>query len=146
MDLKDNQLDDYPLLEIIKKTEKIIYKYKPDIIYTHFNGDLNIDHQIISRAVVTAARPVLKKNIKKIYLMEILSSSNLMLDEKNSFCPNSYVDISNFISIKKKCLIIYKKEMMTFPQIRSIKSIINLNSYRGSEISTKYAEAFKILF
>ena len=76
-------------------TEKIIYEYKPDIIYTHFNGDLNIDHQIISRAVVTASRPVLKKNIKKIYMMEILSSSDLMLDEKYSFYPNSYVDISN---------------------------------------------------
>ena len=30
---------------------------KPEVIYTHHAGDLNIDHRIVSRAVLTATRP-----------------------------------------------------------------------------------------
>tara|TARA_B100001059_G_C17781701_1_gene554601 strand:- start:327 stop:1001 length:675 start_codon:yes stop_codon:yes gene_type:complete len=142
LNFKDNQLDTYPLLEIIKETEKIINKFKPDIIFTHFDGDLNIDHQIVSRAVKTAIRPVLNKNIEKLYMMEILSSTNLMLNKNDAFYPNTYIDITQSIKVKEKCLKIYKDEMMIYPKIRSIHSIINLNAYRGSEISSKFCESF----
>lgn len=142
LNFKDNQLDTYPLLEIIKETEKIIKKFKPDIIFTHFDGDLNIDHQIVSRAVKTAIRPVLNKNIEKLYMMEILSSTNLMLNKNDAFYPNTYIDIMQSIKVKEKCLKIYKDEMMIYPKIRSINSIINLNAYRGSEVSRKFCESF----
>ena len=51
---KDNQMDSVPLLKIVKVIEKEIYLFKPSIIFTHFNGDLNIDHEITSRATLTA--------------------------------------------------------------------------------------------
>lgn len=145
LNFKDNQLDKYPLLEIIKATEKIIIKFNPDIIFTHFDGDLNVDHQIVSRAVKTAARPILKKNIEKIYMMEILSSTNLMLNKNDSFFPNTYIDITKNINDKEKCLQIYKDEMMDYPKIRSVKSVLTVNSYRGAEISTKYSESFVLI-
>ncbi len=145
LNFKDNQLDKYPLLELIKETEKIISKFNPDIIFTHFDGDLNIDHQIVSRAVKTAARPVLNKNIEKIYMMEIISSTNLMLNKNDSFFPNTYIDITKNIRDKEKCLQIYKDEMMSYPKIRSIKSIVTLNAFRGSEISRKFCESFILI-
>lgn len=145
LNYKDNQLDNYSLLSIIKKTEKIIFDYKPDIIFTHFYDDLNIDHQIVSKAVITASRPVLKKNLEKIYMMEIMSSTNLNLNPKKSFLPNTYINITDNIEDKKYCLNIYKKEMMKYPNIRSINSIINLNAHRGAEISKKYAESFILI-
>jgi len=145
LNYKDNQLDRYPLLSIIKKTEKIINSFKPDIIFTHYYDDLNIDHQIVSNAVITASRPVLKKNLEKIYMMEIMSSTNLNLNPKKSFFPNIYINITNNIEHKKKCLKIYKNEMMQYPNIRTIKSILNLNAHRGAEISKKYAESFILI-
>ena len=51
----DNGLDSVPLIKIVKEIEKIIKKFKPDTIITHSNVDLNIDHEIVSRAVVTAS-------------------------------------------------------------------------------------------
>ena len=54
---QDNQLDKVPLLKIIQKIEDQIRKIKPDLIFTHFENDLNLDHQIINRAVITATRP-----------------------------------------------------------------------------------------
>ena len=65
----DNQLDKVPLLKIIKKVELIIKKNKPEIVFTHFNNDLNIDHQIVSKATVTACRPQIKY-IKKFYILK----------------------------------------------------------------------------
>ena len=59
--LSDNQLDKYPLLKIIKIVEKYIRKLKPKTIYTHYENDLNIDHQIVNKAVITATRPQKEK-------------------------------------------------------------------------------------
>ena len=38
-------------LAVVKKVERAIEKYRPEIIYTHHFGDLNIDHQITAKAV-----------------------------------------------------------------------------------------------
>ena len=42
LNFKDNQLDSYPILKIIKKIEKKIKLFKPTIIFTHFYNDLNV--------------------------------------------------------------------------------------------------------
>lgn len=54
----DNRMDSITLLDIVKQVEILIEEIKPDIIYTHHIGDVNIDHQMIHRAVVTATRPI----------------------------------------------------------------------------------------
>jgi len=46
------------LLDIIKEVDKYIQRLKPQIIYTHHYGDLNIDHRRTFEAVITASRPV----------------------------------------------------------------------------------------
>ena len=61
LNFKDNKLDSYPRLDIIKKIEAIVSKYKPEQIFTHFFEDLNIDHEIVSKSVITACRPLKKK-------------------------------------------------------------------------------------
>lgn len=47
--LPDNRFDTVPFLEIVKKIESIIVKVKPERIYTHHSGDLNIDHRLLSK-------------------------------------------------------------------------------------------------
>ena len=143
LDLKDNELDGYTLLTIVKKIENVILSIKPQIIFTHFSGDLNIDHQITSRATVTAARPVQNNSfLKKIIFFETLSSSEWTMNER--FKPNLYVDISKEIRSKIKALKAYKSEIRKFPHPRSTKAVIALSNLRGSEISVNHAEAFQI--
>ena len=43
-DFPDNSFDKVNILEIAKIIEKI-KSFKPDTIFTHFENDLNIDHQ-----------------------------------------------------------------------------------------------------
>ena len=141
LNFKDNKLDSYPRLDIIKKIEAIVSKYKPEQIFTHFFEDLNIDHEIVSKSVITACRP-LKKNkfLKKIYFLEVLSSSEW--SPKRTFQPNFYSDISKSINYKLKAMRKYKTEIQKSPQPRSIQSIKALAKSRGSEVSLNYAEAF----
>src|SRR5215467_13310728 len=57
--LPDNRLDTVPLLDLVKLIEGLVQKLSPQIIYTHHPGDLNVDHGLINRAVLTASRPTI---------------------------------------------------------------------------------------
>ena len=65
--LPDNRLDSLDLLDVVKAVEAVISEISPTIVYTHYVGDLNIDHQIAFRAVITACRPQPDTGISGIY-------------------------------------------------------------------------------
>ena len=139
----DNEMDKISLLKITKKIEGKIKIYKPDTIFTHFENDLNIDHQITSKAVVTACRPIKNHTVKSIIFFEILSSTEWNISIKNkSFKPNYFVDISKSIKFKLKALKHYKKEMRKWPHPRSIEGVKLLSKTRGSTVGLQNAEAF----
>ena len=139
----DNRLDSIDLLEIIKKIEKYIFKFKPDIVYTHHYGDLNIDHRIVHNAVMTACRPFSTKFIKKILSFENPSSTEWQSLSFNSyFKPNYFVNIENHISKKINAMKQYKTELNEWPHTRSLEFLEILAKYRGSISGMKYVEAF----
>ena len=83
-DFPDNAFDSVPLLNIVKKIEDVKQEIRPEIIFTHHVGDMNVDHQITHKAVLTATRPMVDECVKTIYSMEIPSSTEW----------NSYSEIS----------------------------------------------------
>jgi LmbE family N-acetylglucosaminyl deacetylase len=142
----DNRLDTIPMLTVVKFIETEIQKFKPSIIITHNENDLNVDHMLTFKAVVTATRPSTKTFVKSIYCFETPSSTeNNFSKVKVSFNPNLYFDISNYITKKIKLLKIYKKEIKKYPHSRSLEGIKVLAKYRGAQIGVKYAEAFYLL-
>ena len=145
LNLPDNRLDSIEILEIIKIIESKISKYNPTIIYTHHYGDLNIDHQIIHNAVLTAARPVPDSSIKKVLSFEIASSTEWNRSDSNIFKPNYFVSIEKQISKKIEALKFYKSEMREWPHPRSYENILNLAKVRGSQVGYEYAEAFCLI-
>ena len=77
----DNKLDNVPFLNIVKFVEKHILLFKPKIILTHFESDLNIDHQLAFKAVITASRPMSKCFVKKyIVLKHHLALISILLE------------------------------------------------------------------
>src|SRR6266852_5261101 len=56
--LPDNRLDTVPLLDVVKLVEELIARFQPEVIYAHHPGDLNVDHGVVHRAVLTATRPI----------------------------------------------------------------------------------------
>ena len=141
----DNQLDRVPLLKIIKKIEEIINKFKPNIIFTHYENCLNIDHQIAYRATITACRPLKKCPVKTILSFEVLSSTDWAIFKNKSFQPNYYIDITDQIKKKIRFLKYYKSEMRKYPHSRSLKSLEALSKIRGTSSGFKFAEAFLLV-
>jgi len=143
MDYPDNEMDSVSLLEITKKIEIIINNFKPNIIYTHHFGDLNIDHQITHRAVMTACRPQTNFFVKEIYSFEILSATHWQSPSMgNAFNPNYFVDVSDFMPQKINALKCYEEEMRLHPNTRSYEAINFLAAFRGAVVCVEYAEAF----
>ena len=68
-------MDSLDLLDVIKKIESYMLNIDPEIIVTHHHGDLNIDHKIISKAVLTACRPHPGSNLKRILSFEVPSAT-----------------------------------------------------------------------
>ena len=120
-------------------------KINPDIVFTHFENDLNIDHQIVARATMIAFRPKYKEICKKILSFEIPSSTDYAAYRNKIFQPNYYVDIEKTFKKKMKACMVYKKELMNSPNSRSKKGLEILANFRGSQVGILKAESFKIL-
>ena len=139
----DNRMDSCDLLDVIKVVEQAIDQHRPEIIYTHHNGDVNIDHRRIQEAVVTAARPMPSSSIKTLLFFEIVSSTEWQTPASASvFAPNWFVDVSETLSLKLKALEAYQAEMRTWPHPRSITAVEHLARWRGASVGVEAAEAF----
>ncbi len=144
--LPDNQCDAIPLLNVVKIVEGVVKKVQPSIVYTHNSYDLNIDHQIAFRAVLTACRPQPNFFVKRILAFEVLSSTEWQTKERSTlFCPTVYEDITDFIDKKIEVLKIYQDELREYPHPRSIEGVRVLAKYRGIESGYRFAEAFQLI-
>jgi LmbE family N-acetylglucosaminyl deacetylase len=143
-DFPDNRFDGVDLLDITKKVEDYVKLVKPEIIYTHYENDLNVDHRRVFQAVITACRPCNENCPKEIYSFEVLSGTEWQL-EGAKFFPNVYIDIEENIEIKLRALDEYKSEIRDYPHPRSKEGIEILSKYRGLECGKRYAEAFKLV-
>jgi LmbE family N-acetylglucosaminyl deacetylase len=144
-DFPDNQLDTVPLLHIVKAVEERILSKPISRVYTHHFSDLNVDHQIVSRAVVTALRPCAISNSIQVLAGEVNSSTEWGAFYNENFQPNVYIDIENTIEQKVKALDCYKSELRDWPHPRSLEGIRVKAKQRGMESGLLYAEAFHLL-
>ena len=94
--LPDNRFDQVALLDVVKQVEKWVGKFRPDAIYTHHPGDLNIDHGITFRAVLTATRPGASAvAVPDVYAFEVPSSTEWAFQRiEPVFRPSVFVDIA----------------------------------------------------
>ncbi len=139
----DNRFDSVPLLDIVKCIEHHIEMHRPHTLFTHFGGDLNIDHSVTFRAALTAARPMTGTSIKNIFAFETLSATDWAFDRINSgFSPTYFVNIEDHIEQKIKAMQAYTGEIRTFPHPRSEEAIDALARYRGSTAGFNFCEAF----
>ena len=145
-DFPDNRMDSVDLLDVIKTVEECIGRFKPDVIYTHHGGDLNIDHAIVAKAVVTASRPLPDRVVPEVYAFEVLSSTEWEFSSDGDFFhPNCFIAIEKFLDKKIQAMSAYGTEMASFPHPRSVEAIKALALRRGSQSGLKAAEAFRLL-
>lgn len=142
----DNAFDTVSLLSIAQRIELFLRKHQPSLLYTHSYHDLNIDHQLVSRAVLTAARPQPGAIVKSILAMEVLSASEWNFASPAAFRPNVFRDVTNFVSLKMQALSCYQQEMRDAPHSRSVENVGHQLSFRGHCVGFNAAEAFELIY
>ena len=143
LDLKNLDLTSYPHNYITNIIYKYFKKYKPDIVYTHYENDLNLDHKLTFISTFIASRPNGDFSIKKLLSFEIPSSTDWGISMK-SFTPNYFVDVQKYKKSKEKLLKFYEFELRKPPHPRSIENINALSNYRGGVVGLNDAEAFVV--
>jgi len=144
--LPDNRFDTIPLLDVVKTIEELITNLHPRTIYTHHAGDLNIDHVLTHRAVLTAVRPMVDCPVKDVYAFEAASSTEWAFQQfEPIFRPNVFVDTTETLHIKIKAIQYYENEVRVFPHPRSPQAIRSTAKRWGSVVGLQCAEAFELI-
>lgn len=144
--LPDNKMDSLPLLDIVHKIEAVIDEVKPDVVYTHHGGDLNIDHRITHQATVTACRPLPGTTVKRLYAFEVVSSTEWASTATGGiFQPTHFVDVFGHVAAFKAAVDAYAVEMRAAPHPRSWANVEAALRVRGATAGLTAAEAFQVI-
>lgn len=142
--LPDNRFDSVDLLKIVKLVEAEMKRVAPQAVFTHFPGDLNVDHRLTFEAVMAACRPLPGAAVREIYSFEVPSSTG-WAGPQRIFAPTVYVDVGRYLLRKLEALAAYKSEMRPAPHPRSPESVEVQARFRGSQAGLEAAEAFVLV-
>ena len=142
--LPTTKLETIPCSEAISYIGNYIKRIEPEVVLISDYNDAHSDHRYVFEWVHASTKVFRYPSIKFVLTMEIVSESNFGLP-MNPFCPNIYVDISDYMDIKIQAMCIYEKEIGKHPFPRSIDSIKALACLRGAEAGVRYAEAFRLI-
>jgi N-acetylglucosamine malate deacetylase 1 len=142
-DLPDNRMESVELLTLAKLVEGEIERVNPSTVYTHYPGDLNVDHVRVHEAVAVACRPMPGQGVRTLLLFEVPSSTDWRpAIVGGAFHPNWFVDVSGTLEAKLEALRAYAPEMRPFPHSRSLEAVEHLARWRGATVGMHAAEAF----
>ena len=138
------KINEVPIAKLNKLIFNFINDIKPEIVFIPF-PDRHIDHKIVFESCMVACRPISSTSPKIVLAYETLSEThwNAPSIEPN-FVPDYFISIDNFINFKQKALSQYKSQIKN-NKSRSVDAVTALAKFRGSQIGTNYAEAFKVI-
>lgn len=143
--LPDNRIDSMDRLAVIQRVEAHIERWQPSIVYTHHVGDVNVDHQLVHHAVVTACRPQPLCCVERLLFFEVASSTEWQPPGSGvPFQPNWFVDITETLDAKLAALDAYRVEMREWPHPRSLRAVEHMARWRGASVGVTAAEAFSL--
>jgi LmbE family N-acetylglucosaminyl deacetylase len=120
----DQRSDAVPQLSINRVVEEQIEGHQPMMVFTHFRGDLNHDHERVARAVMVATRG------GKAHVYSMAPE----FDRWTPWVPDTEWDISEHVEAKVAACLCYKDEMREFPHPRSERAIREQTVERFLEI------------
>ena len=144
--LPDQRLDELGLIDVTQRIEAVLEELDPEVVYTHFPGDVNADHGIVARAAWTACRPYRFPRVRRFAAFETPSSTEWGLPlPASAFQPNSFVDVTATIDAKVAAFECYESELRAYPHPRSARALRERAAYWGSVVGYPCAEPFVLL-
>jgi LmbE family N-acetylglucosaminyl deacetylase len=144
--LPDNRFDTVPLLDVVKIVEELVTELRPETVFTQHGGDLNVDHVVLYRAVLTATRPAAAHPVQSVYAYEVASSTEWAFQQfEPAFRPNVFVDVATTLERKIEAMELYESEARPFPHPRSPEALRAIARRWGSVAGLEAAEAFQLV-
>ena len=144
-DFPDNAMDTVKLLNIVKQVESFLVKIRPDLVFTHHSGDVNIDHDLTQRAVMTATRALPDSKPFSVLACEVLSSTEFG-PAKQRLQPHLYMRLTEEdVKAALDGLVCYEGEIRDWPHPRSVRAFEHKLRLRGAECGAEAAEVFEVL-
>lgn len=140
------KLDSVPTNKIINDIGNVFSKIKPEVVYVPYRGDIHTDHKVVFDAVLSCTKWFRYGSIKRVLAYETLSETEFGINpDANSFRPNIYINISDYLEKKIEIMKLYESEIGEFPFPRSEQAIKSLAWLRGAAAGCQAAEAFMLL-
>jgi LmbE family N-acetylglucosaminyl deacetylase len=144
--LPDQRLDTVPFIDLTQIIESLLDEIQPHVVYTHFPGDVNVDHGLVARATWTACRPYARPQLRRFAVFETPSSTEWAWPvNESSFQPNHFVDITETLDRKITAMECYQSELRDYPHPRSSRSLRERAAFWGSQVGRLAVEPFRIL-
>ena len=122
-----------------REVERAISSLQPDVVITHSQYDLHLDHIAVHKMVSVATRPVPSCSVQRLYTFDGIGTHPPVE-------PNVFVDITDVIDQKCKMAERYATEMCEYPDIRSVEGLRTIAQYHGNRVGVEFAEAFRLVY
>lgn len=144
--LPEQKLDTLPLTEVIQEVETLVSDFRPEVVFTHFGGDVNRDHQILAEAVLVATRPYAAPSVREVLLFETPSSTEWGSPHVLPFfAPSVFVDVTATLERKIEAFLCYSAEVRPAPHPRSPEALRARAQHWGSLVNRPAAEPFALV-
>ena len=116
----------------VDELQKLLAAEAPDLVFTHWQVDTHMDHQVASMCAIRACMALPRK--PHLYFFEVNSGS-----QTQGFIPNTYVDITPVLEKKKSALFAHVSQdgQGIWKQHHEF-----IAQWRGREAGVAAAEAF----
>jgi LmbE family N-acetylglucosaminyl deacetylase len=141
-------LDALPLRDVIAKIEyegpMSIEQLRPSLLLMPARS-FNQDHEVLFRACLAATRPSMpgRRHVVPNVLLYDNGTAH-WAEAADRFHPNFYVDISDFIDVRRKALGTYASQLPVDQLTEESGSDSTTRTY-GTHVCVRFAEAFQSL-
>lgn len=137
------ELDRVPHAEVNAALSRVFAAVRPVTVFVPFVGDVHMDHQIVFRSCLVAARPRDANAPAKLLAYETLSETNWGAPGIDpAFAPTTFIDIADTLERKIEAFAAFTSQCRDFPDERSFEAIRALATLRGATVHRRAAEAF----
>jgi LmbE family N-acetylglucosaminyl deacetylase len=146
LDLPAAELDGVTHAELNEAIGGLVNRVRPKTLFLPFVGDIHLDHQLVFRSAMVAARPRSDYYPQRLLAYETLSETNWAAPYLDpAFQPNFYMDITDTLDRKIAAFRCFESQCHSFPDERSPEALRALAQLRGATVRRHAAEAFVLL-
>lgn len=146
LDLPAAELDRVAHADVNHALDKLFARIRPAAVFMPFKGDVHLDHELVFRSTLVAARPNRTDCPRRLYAYETLSETNWNAPYLTPpFVPNVFVDIAETLDRKLEAFAAYRSQCRAFPNERSPEALRALATLRGATVHLNAAEAFVLI-